>query len=103
LIEVRLQSGRRNQIRLQATLHGHTLVGEQRYISGLEAISESRERARASEPGERSGARGPRERTSRGAPGGRSPPDKTRFPRRTRRGGRLRSSTRPPARRGARR
>ena len=36
LIEVRLQSGRRNQIRLQATLHGHTLVGEQRYVSGLE-------------------------------------------------------------------
>lgn len=34
LIEVRLESGRRNQIRLQARLRGHTLVGEQRYVSG---------------------------------------------------------------------
>jgi len=32
-----------------------------------------RERANASEPGERSGARGPRERASRGAPGGEAP------------------------------
>ena len=33
LIEVRLESGRRNQIRLQAKLRGHPLVGEQRYVS----------------------------------------------------------------------
>jgi 23S rRNA pseudouridine1911/1915/1917 synthase len=31
LIEVRLVTGKRNQIRLQAQLHGHPLVGEQRY------------------------------------------------------------------------
>jgi 23S rRNA pseudouridine1911/1915/1917 synthase len=31
LIEVRLVTGRRNQIRLQARLRGHTLVGEERY------------------------------------------------------------------------
>ncbi len=36
LIEVRLRTGRRNQIRLQARLHGHTLVGEQRYIAGAD-------------------------------------------------------------------
>ena len=34
LIEVRLVTGKRNQIRLQARLRGHTLVGEQRYIFG---------------------------------------------------------------------
>jgi 23S rRNA pseudouridine1911/1915/1917 synthase len=34
LIEVRLQSGRRNQIRIQARLRGHTLVGEKRYTFG---------------------------------------------------------------------
>jgi 23S rRNA pseudouridine1911/1915/1917 synthase len=34
LIEVRLQTGKRNQIRLQARLRGHTLVGEQRYVFG---------------------------------------------------------------------
>ena len=34
LIEVRLQTGRRNQIRIQARLRGHTLVGEQRYTYG---------------------------------------------------------------------
>jgi len=38
LIEVRLVTGRRNQIRLQARLHGHTLVGEQRYVYGPDAI-----------------------------------------------------------------
>jgi 23S rRNA pseudouridine1911/1915/1917 synthase len=37
LIEVRLESGRRNQIRLQARLRGHALVGEQRYVSGPES------------------------------------------------------------------
>jgi 23S rRNA pseudouridine1911/1915/1917 synthase len=31
LIEVRLRTGKRNQIRLQAQLRGHPLVGEQRY------------------------------------------------------------------------
>jgi 23S rRNA pseudouridine1911/1915/1917 synthase len=34
LIEVSLATGRRNQIRLQARLHGHTLVGEERYVFG---------------------------------------------------------------------
>jgi len=34
LVEVRLVTGRRNQIRLQARLRGHVLVGEQRYLNG---------------------------------------------------------------------
>jgi 23S rRNA pseudouridine1911/1915/1917 synthase len=34
LIEVRLVTGKRNQIRLQARLRGHTLIGEQRYVFG---------------------------------------------------------------------
>src|SRR5262249_46292550 len=34
LIEVRLRTGRRNQIRIQARLRGHMLVGEKRYVSG---------------------------------------------------------------------
>ena len=34
VIEVTLVTGRRNQIRLQARLRGHTLVGEQRYTYG---------------------------------------------------------------------
>jgi 23S rRNA pseudouridine1911/1915/1917 synthase len=34
LIEVRLESGRRNQIRIQAGLRGHTLVGERLYVYG---------------------------------------------------------------------
>jgi 23S rRNA pseudouridine1911/1915/1917 synthase len=38
LIEVRLRTGKRNQIRIQARLRGYTLVGEQRYIYGPEAI-----------------------------------------------------------------
>ncbi len=38
LIEVRLRSGRRNQIRIQARLRGHTLVGEKRYTFGPEAL-----------------------------------------------------------------
>jgi 23S rRNA pseudouridine1911/1915/1917 synthase len=38
LIEVRLITGRRNQIRLQARLHGHTLVGEARYTYGSGAL-----------------------------------------------------------------
>ena len=34
LLEVRLRTGRRNQIRLQARLREHTLVGETRYVHG---------------------------------------------------------------------
>jgi 23S rRNA pseudouridine1911/1915/1917 synthase len=34
LVEVRLETGKRNQIRLQARLRGHTLIGEQRYVYG---------------------------------------------------------------------
>ncbi len=33
LLEVRLHTGKRNQIRLQARLRGHPLVGERRYVS----------------------------------------------------------------------
>ena len=36
LLEIRLRSGRRNQIRIQARLRGHSLVGEERYV-GSEA------------------------------------------------------------------
>jgi 23S rRNA pseudouridine1911/1915/1917 synthase len=38
LIEVRLLSGRRNQIRIQARLRGHTLVGEKRYTFGPQTL-----------------------------------------------------------------
>jgi 23S rRNA pseudouridine1911/1915/1917 synthase len=38
LLEVRLRTGRRNQIRIQARLRGHTLVGEQRYVYGPEVL-----------------------------------------------------------------
>ncbi len=38
LVEVRLRTGRRNQIRIQARLRGHTLVGEQRYVFGPEVL-----------------------------------------------------------------
>ena len=38
LIEVQLRSGRRNQIRIQARLRGHTLVGEKRYTFGPENL-----------------------------------------------------------------
>jgi 23S rRNA pseudouridine1911/1915/1917 synthase len=38
LIEVRLHTGKRNQIRLQARLRGHTLVGEKRYTYGPETL-----------------------------------------------------------------
>jgi len=34
LVEVRLETGKRNQIRVQARMRGHTLVGEQRYVFG---------------------------------------------------------------------
>jgi len=45
LIEVRLVTGRRNQIRIQAALHGHPLVGEQQYLlnSGDDRIQFSRQ------------------------------------------------------------
>jgi len=32
LVEVRLQTGKRNQIRIQAGLRGHALIGERRYV-----------------------------------------------------------------------
>jgi 23S rRNA pseudouridine1911/1915/1917 synthase len=38
LVEVRLQTGRRNQIRLQARLRGHTLIGERRYVYGPDTM-----------------------------------------------------------------
>ncbi len=38
LVEVRLATGKRNQIRLQARLRGHTLVGEQRYVYGPDSL-----------------------------------------------------------------
>ena len=38
LIEVRLKTGKRNQIRIQARLRGHTLVGERRYTYGPDTL-----------------------------------------------------------------
>jgi len=38
LVEVRLVTGKRNQIRIQARLRGHTLVGERRYVYGPEVL-----------------------------------------------------------------
>jgi 23S rRNA pseudouridine1911/1915/1917 synthase len=38
LVEVRLRTGRRNQIRIQARLRGHTLVGERRYVFGPDTL-----------------------------------------------------------------
>jgi len=38
LIEVQLQTGKRNQIRIQARLRGHMLVGERRYVYGPETL-----------------------------------------------------------------
>lgn len=38
LLEVHLRTGRRNQIRIQARLRGHTLVGERRYVFGPETL-----------------------------------------------------------------
>lgn len=38
LLEVRLVTGRRNQIRIQARLRGHTLVGERRYVYGPDSL-----------------------------------------------------------------
>jgi len=36
LLEVRLETGKRNQIRMQARLHGHMLVGERLYVTEAE-------------------------------------------------------------------
>ncbi|HEX5475428.1 MAG TPA: RluA family pseudouridine synthase [Vicinamibacterales bacterium] len=38
LLEVRLTTGKRNQIRIQARLRGHTLVGERRYVFGPDTL-----------------------------------------------------------------
>lgn len=38
LIEVKLGTGKRNQIRIQARLRGHTLIGEQRYVYGPDEL-----------------------------------------------------------------
>ena len=38
MIEVKLVTGKRNQIRIQARLRGHTLVGEVRYVYGPDAL-----------------------------------------------------------------
>jgi len=38
LVEIALVTGRRNQIRIQARLRGHTLVGERRYIYGPDTL-----------------------------------------------------------------
>lgn len=38
LIEVKLRTGKQNQIRIQAGLRGHTLVGELRYTSGPDKL-----------------------------------------------------------------
>jgi 23S rRNA pseudouridine1911/1915/1917 synthase len=37
LIEVRLHTGKQNQIRIQARLHGHVLVGERKYVPSPES------------------------------------------------------------------
>jgi 23S rRNA pseudouridine1911/1915/1917 synthase len=34
---VRLETGKRNQIRIQAALRGHPLVGERRYVFGADS------------------------------------------------------------------
>jgi 23S rRNA pseudouridine1911/1915/1917 synthase len=39
LIEIELDTGKRNQIRIQASLHGHDLVGERRYVSGVARLN----------------------------------------------------------------
>ena len=35
LVEVRLHTGKRNQIRIQAAVRGHALLGERQYTDGL--------------------------------------------------------------------
>ena len=46
LIEVRLKTGKRNQIRIQSRLRGHTLVGEVRYTYGPKSSARSHLNAR---------------------------------------------------------
>ena len=38
LVEIRLETGKRNQIRIQARLRGHTLIGERRYVYGPDEL-----------------------------------------------------------------
>ena len=38
LLEVRLETGKRNQIRIQARLHGHPLIGERLYVTASDAV-----------------------------------------------------------------
>jgi 23S rRNA pseudouridine1911/1915/1917 synthase len=38
LVEIKLRTGKRNQIRIQARLRGHTLVGERRYTYGPDTL-----------------------------------------------------------------
>ena len=38
MLEVALRTGRRNQIRIQARLRGHTLIGEERYVFGPDTL-----------------------------------------------------------------
>ena len=40
LVEIRLETGKRNQIRMQARLRGHTLVGERLYVHDARVRSE---------------------------------------------------------------
>ena len=47
LLEVRLVTGRRNQIRLQAHLRGHPLVGETKYVDDPAAAAAAAARVRA--------------------------------------------------------
>jgi 23S rRNA pseudouridine1911/1915/1917 synthase len=39
LLDVRLHTGKRNQIRIQAALHGHQLVGERRYVVSTQPLA----------------------------------------------------------------
>jgi 23S rRNA pseudouridine1911/1915/1917 synthase len=41
LLEVRLVTGKQNQIRVQAALRQHTLVGERRYVGAAEHVSDA--------------------------------------------------------------
>ena len=45
LVEVRLHTGKRNQIRIQAALRGHALVGERQYAIGPSAAARPKGRA----------------------------------------------------------
>ena len=50
LIEVRLVTGKRNQIRIQAGLRGHPLAGEQKYVFGAAPGRPSRSRGKPCTP-----------------------------------------------------